>query len=277
MRATTLARLPFRLGLGWFWTPSLSSGLLGPFVFLSVLGCYLLYVWFGSLYVFGFLTLGVFVVILYILFVGSIVNLCNCCYLDSTRITCMLRRARGASWCVSKATSCRLWRDRYNLQGVDFGALHWRRRRRREVVVLWCNGGVWTAVEDGVRLRIGMASSSSCSASIWRRARRGVAWWHRGGARAAGAARWWQPGPDLGPGGLIASLWHSPVSWVCWCGQSRGSSSLAPARYVSLVSLKKSVGWADPFRWSVFHVWWCCFATFRSFVAHISEQTGLGI
>jgi hypothetical protein len=42
----------------------------------------------------------------------------------------------------------------------------WRRRRRREVVVQRCNSGVWTAVEDGVRLRIGMASSSSCSASI---------------------------------------------------------------------------------------------------------------
>jgi hypothetical protein len=31
--------------------------------------------------------------------------------------------ARGAWWCVSKATSCRLWRDRYNLQGAGFGAL----------------------------------------------------------------------------------------------------------------------------------------------------------
>jgi hypothetical protein len=35
------------------------------------------------------LTRGVFVVIIYS-FVGSIVNLCNCCYLDSTRIACML-------------------------------------------------------------------------------------------------------------------------------------------------------------------------------------------
>jgi hypothetical protein len=34
----------------------------------------------------------------------------------------MLRRAWGAWWCVSKATSCRLWRDRYNLWGADFGA-----------------------------------------------------------------------------------------------------------------------------------------------------------
>jgi hypothetical protein len=31
--------------------------------------------------------------------------------------------ARGAWWCVSKATSCRLWRDHYNLQGASFGAL----------------------------------------------------------------------------------------------------------------------------------------------------------
>jgi hypothetical protein len=34
----------------------------------------------------------------------------------------MLQRARGAWWCVSKATSCRLWRARYNLQGAGFGA-----------------------------------------------------------------------------------------------------------------------------------------------------------
>jgi hypothetical protein len=33
----------------------------------------------------------------------------------------MFRRARGAWWCVSKATSCRLWRKRYNLQGDGFG------------------------------------------------------------------------------------------------------------------------------------------------------------
>jgi hypothetical protein len=35
------------------------------------------------------LSRGVFVVIIYS-FLGSIVNLCNCCYLDSTRIACML-------------------------------------------------------------------------------------------------------------------------------------------------------------------------------------------
>jgi hypothetical protein len=41
--------------------------------------------------------------------------------LDSTRITCTLQRARVAWWCVSKATSCRLWRVRYDLQGAGFG------------------------------------------------------------------------------------------------------------------------------------------------------------
>jgi hypothetical protein len=50
-------------------------------------------------------------------------NLCNCCYLNSTRIMCVLRRAYYAWWRVSEATSCRLWRDRYNLQGAGFGAL----------------------------------------------------------------------------------------------------------------------------------------------------------
>jgi hypothetical protein len=35
---------------------------------------------------------------------------------------CMLRHAYFAWWCVSKATSCELWRDCCNLQGADFGA-----------------------------------------------------------------------------------------------------------------------------------------------------------
>jgi hypothetical protein len=55
--------------------------------------------------------------------VGSIVNLCNHCYLDSTHIACMLRHARGAWWCISKVTSCRLRRKRYNLQGAGFRVL----------------------------------------------------------------------------------------------------------------------------------------------------------
>jgi hypothetical protein len=55
-------------------------------------------------------------------FVGSIVNLCDCCYLDSTRVMCVLRRTHYAWWCVSKATSCELWRDCYNSQGAGFGA-----------------------------------------------------------------------------------------------------------------------------------------------------------
>jgi hypothetical protein len=100
----------------------LSSGLLGPFILLSVLGYYLLYVWFGSLYVYlDILTHGVFVVILYIiLWVPSWT--CVMLLLDSTRITCTLQRARDVWWCVSKATSYRVWCDRYNLQGADFGA-----------------------------------------------------------------------------------------------------------------------------------------------------------
>jgi hypothetical protein len=35
-------------------------------------------------------------------FVGSIMNLCNCCYLDSTRLMCMLRRAYFAWWAFPK-------------------------------------------------------------------------------------------------------------------------------------------------------------------------------
>jgi hypothetical protein len=51
--------------------------------------------------IFGFLTRGVFVVVIYS-FMGSIVNLCNCCYLDSTRLMCMLRCAHFAWWAFSK-------------------------------------------------------------------------------------------------------------------------------------------------------------------------------
>jgi hypothetical protein len=60
----------------------LSLGLLGPFVFLSILRCYLLYVWFGSLYcIFGcFDSWSLRGYIIYS-FVGSIMNLCNYCYL----------------------------------------------------------------------------------------------------------------------------------------------------------------------------------------------------
>jgi hypothetical protein len=53
------------------------------------------------------------------------VNLCNCCYLYSTCTACMLQCGWGAWWCVSQSTSCRLWHDRYNLQGANFGALHY--------------------------------------------------------------------------------------------------------------------------------------------------------
>ena len=40
MCLTTLARLPFRLGLGRVWTPSFIFRTLSPFVLLSVLGYY---------------------------------------------------------------------------------------------------------------------------------------------------------------------------------------------------------------------------------------------
>jgi hypothetical protein len=58
----------------------------------------------------------------YIFFCGFHRELVQCCYLDSTRIMCMLRRAYFAWWCISKATSCELWRDCYNSPGADFGA-----------------------------------------------------------------------------------------------------------------------------------------------------------
>jgi hypothetical protein len=55
-------------------------------------------------------------------FVGSIVNLCNCCYsihpLNVYVLMCTLCLVE-----VSRATPCVLWRDRYDTQGAGFGAL----------------------------------------------------------------------------------------------------------------------------------------------------------
>jgi hypothetical protein len=61
------------------------------------------------------------VVIIYS-FVGSIVNLCNYCYLDSTRIACMLHmhEALGGAFPKRHHVDCGV--KRYNLQGAGFGA-----------------------------------------------------------------------------------------------------------------------------------------------------------
>jgi hypothetical protein len=100
----------------------LSSGLFGPFVFLSVLGCYfaLCMIWI-FVCIFGFLTRGVFVVILYILlWVSSWTCVTLPPWFHPHRVHAA--HARVAWWCVSKATSCELWHDCYNLQGANFGA-----------------------------------------------------------------------------------------------------------------------------------------------------------
>jgi hypothetical protein len=61
----------------------------------------------------------------YIFFFGFHRELVQLLLLDSTRITCTPQHAQGARWCISEATSCRLWHDSYNLQGIDFGASQW--------------------------------------------------------------------------------------------------------------------------------------------------------
>jgi hypothetical protein len=118
----TLARLPFRLGLGRVWTPSFIFRPLRPICILvrtqmlfalCMIWIFVLYIWIlDSCSLRGY----------FIFFCGFHRELVQCCYLDSTRIICMLRRAYFAWWCVSKATSCELWRDCYNSQGADFGA-----------------------------------------------------------------------------------------------------------------------------------------------------------
>jgi hypothetical protein len=64
---------------------------------------------------------GVFAVVLYIiLWVPSwtCVMLLPWFHPHRVHVVC----ARGACWCVSKATSCELWHDCYDSQGTDFGA-----------------------------------------------------------------------------------------------------------------------------------------------------------
>jgi hypothetical protein len=76
-----LARLPFRLGLGRVWTSSFTSRPLRPICILvrtRTLFCFMYDLDLCIIFL-DILTRGVFVVIIYS-FVGSIVNLCNCCY-----------------------------------------------------------------------------------------------------------------------------------------------------------------------------------------------------
>jgi hypothetical protein len=118
---TTLARLPFRLGLGRVMDAIFIFRPLRPICILvrTQILFALCMIWI-FVCIFGFLTRGVLVVIYS--FVGSIMNLCNVATLIPPRIMCMLRRAYFAWWCVSKATSCELWRDCCNSQGANFGA-----------------------------------------------------------------------------------------------------------------------------------------------------------
>jgi hypothetical protein len=109
MGATMLARLPFQLGLGRVWTPSLSSGLLGPFVLLSVLGCYLPFVWFGSLYcIFGYFDSWSLRGYIIYSFVGFIVNLCNYCYSipPASRARCDVHEALGGAFPKRHRVDC---------------------------------------------------------------------------------------------------------------------------------------------------------------------------
>ena len=78
----------------------LSSGLLVPFVLLSVLGCYFAFVviWIFVLYPFVFLARWSRCCI-YMFLVGSVVNYCDVTTCDNfTRIACMFRHARYVWW-----------------------------------------------------------------------------------------------------------------------------------------------------------------------------------
>ena len=101
---TTLARLPFRLGLGRVWTPSVIFRTLSPICTLVRTR-----ILFRFPLIFG--SCIVFICILarwsrccniYVL-LGSIVNYCDVTICDnkSTRIACMFRRARDVWWASS--------------------------------------------------------------------------------------------------------------------------------------------------------------------------------
>ena len=82
----------------------LSSGLLVPFVFLSVLGCYFAFVVIWIFVMYPFVKLGLLESLLYIyVFCGSVVNYCDVITCDnkSTHIARVFRRARNVWWAPS--------------------------------------------------------------------------------------------------------------------------------------------------------------------------------
>ena len=89
MCLTTLARLPFRLGLGRVWTPSVIFRTLSPFVLLSVLGYYFAFRCYLDLCIVS-LYLGSLELLLYIsVLLGSIVNYCDVTICDQIHPHCV--------------------------------------------------------------------------------------------------------------------------------------------------------------------------------------------
>jgi hypothetical protein len=129
MKKTTLARLPFRLGLGRIMDATwLSSWLLVPFVFLFILGCIWHYVWFGSFYcifLYSWLV-GVIVVIKVLLWTLSwlVVMIATC---DWFHLRCVhvLACTKRLVVHLLKSILYGFWREGLDPYSTGFGASQW--------------------------------------------------------------------------------------------------------------------------------------------------------
>ena len=99
---TTLARLPFRLGLGRVWTPSFIFRTLSPFVHLSVLGCYFAFRCYLYLCIVSIWILACWSRCCIYVLLGYIVNYCDVTICDQIHPHCVyVLRARDVWWASS--------------------------------------------------------------------------------------------------------------------------------------------------------------------------------
>jgi hypothetical protein len=122
MKVTTLARLPFRLGLGRVMDAIVIFRPLRPICILvrtRILFCFI-YDLDLCMYLFGSWLVESSRLYYILLWVPSwaCVLLLTWFHPHNVYVVC----AHFAWWCVSKATSCELWRVCCNSQGADFGA-----------------------------------------------------------------------------------------------------------------------------------------------------------
>ena len=119
---TTLARLPFRLGLGREWTPWLSSGLLVhlfscPYSDTNSLSAV---IWIFVLYLFVSWLVGVVVVIY--MFFGIYCNYCDVTICEIHPHCVHVLRACDVWWAFFPSVLCGVWRESLKLHRLDWRA-----------------------------------------------------------------------------------------------------------------------------------------------------------